>query len=44
MDLFVNFKLKVRNADELGLDTIAAFVTELEGYKKQLALPYLRRR
>jgi peptidyl-prolyl cis-trans isomerase SurA len=41
MDLFVNFKLKVRNADELGLDTIAAFVTELEGYKKQLALPYL---
>ena len=42
MQLFVNFKLKVKEADELGLDTIAAFVTELEGYKKQLALPYLR--
>ena len=42
MQLFVNFKLKVKEANELGLDTIAAFVTELEGYKKQLALPYLR--
>ena len=42
MELFVNFKLKVRNADELGLDTISSFITELSGYKKQLAKPYLR--
>ena len=42
MELFVNFKLKVRNADELGLDTIPAFITELSGYKKQLAKPYLK--
>jgi len=42
MELFVNFKLKVRNADELSLDTVAAFITELDGYKKQLAKPYLK--
>ena len=42
MQLFVNFKLKVRNADELGLDTVSAFITELLGYQKQLARPYLK--
>ena len=42
MNLFVNFKLKVKEAKELRLDTISSFVTELEGYRKQLAKPYLR--
>ena len=42
MDLFVNFKLKVKEAEELGLDTNLSFITELEGYRKQLAKPYLR--
>jgi len=42
MQLFVNFKLKVKEADELGLDTIAAFVSELDGYRIQLAKPYLK--
>ncbi|MEC9208814.1 MAG: peptidylprolyl isomerase [Bacteroidota bacterium] len=42
MDLFVNFKLKVREAEELGLDTNHSFITELEGYRKQLAKPYLK--
>ena len=42
MELFVNFKLKVRNADELGLDTVSAFITELSGYRRQLAKPYLK--
>ncbi|MDC0249315.1 peptidylprolyl isomerase [Flavobacteriales bacterium] len=42
MTLFVNFKLKVKEAKELGLDTISSFVTELEGYRQQLAKPYLR--
>jgi len=42
MQLFVNFKLKVKEADELGLDTIAAFISELDGYRIQLAKPYLR--
>jgi peptidyl-prolyl cis-trans isomerase SurA len=42
MELFVNFKLKVLEAEELGMDTNIAFINELEGYRKQLAKPYLR--
>tara|TARA_B100001142_G_scaffold170644_1_gene170213 strand:+ start:2351 stop:4273 length:1923 start_codon:yes stop_codon:yes gene_type:complete len=42
MNLFVNFKLKVKEAEELGLDTVSSFITELSGYKKQLAAPYLK--
>ncbi|MDA9228075.1 peptidylprolyl isomerase [Flavobacteriales bacterium] len=42
IELFINFKLKVKEAKKLGYDTVATFVTELEGYKKQLAKPYLR--
>ena len=41
VDLFVNFKLKVAEAEARGLDTTAAFVSELAGYRKQLAQPYL---
>ena len=41
MELFINFKLKVRAAKEEGLDTSASFVRELQGYRKQLARPYL---
>jgi peptidyl-prolyl cis-trans isomerase SurA len=41
MELFINFKLKVKEAEELGLDTSAAFKQELSGYRKQLAAPYL---
>ncbi|HEX8514841.1 MAG TPA: peptidylprolyl isomerase [Bacteroidia bacterium] len=41
VDLFVNFKLKVKEAEELGLDTAKAFKDELLGYRKQLAQPYL---
>ena len=42
IELFINFKLKVREAKELGYDTLSTFVDELEGYRKQLAKPYLR--
>lgn len=42
IELFINFKLKVREAKELGYDTLSSFVDELEGYRKQLAKPYLR--
>ena len=42
IELFINFKLKVKEAKKLGYDTVATFVTELEGYRKQLAKPYLR--
>lgn len=41
MDLFINFKLKVKEAESLGMDTVSTFVNELEGYRKQLAKPYL---
>jgi peptidyl-prolyl cis-trans isomerase SurA len=41
LDLFINFKLKVAEAESLGLDTSKAFIDELAGYRKQLAKPYL---
>lgn len=40
-DLFQKFKLKVTEAQELGLDTSKAFKQELAGYQKQLAQSYL---
>lgn len=41
VDLFINFKLKVRAAEDAGIDTTKKFVDELAGYRKQLAQPYL---
>ncbi|HMC97838.1 MAG TPA: peptidylprolyl isomerase, partial [Flavobacteriales bacterium] len=41
LELFINYKLKVREAEVLGMDTVAKFRTELDGYRKQLARPYL---
>lgn len=41
MELFKKFKLKVAEAETLGYDTIPKLKKELEGYKKQLAHPYL---
>lgn len=41
LDLFINYKLKVRAAEEAGLDTVSKFKSELEGYRRQLARPYL---
>ena len=41
LDLFINYKLKVREAEVLGMDTISKFRNELDGYRKQLARPYL---
>lgn len=41
LDLFINFKLKVKEAEQMGLDTVASFKQELNGYRKQLAAPYL---
>ena len=41
MELFEVFKLKVAEAEALGYDTIPRLKKELEGYKRQLALPYL---
>ncbi len=41
LKLFVNFKVKVKEAETLGMDTTTKFINELEGYRKQLAKPYL---
>ena len=41
MELFINFKLKVREAEAMGMDTAEAFIKELAGYRSQLARPYL---
>jgi peptidyl-prolyl cis-trans isomerase SurA len=40
LELFINFKLKVMQAEALGLDTVKAFLDELAGYREQLAKPY----
>ena len=41
MDLYTKFKLKVKRARDLQLDTISALKTELAGYRSQLAKSYL---
>jgi peptidyl-prolyl cis-trans isomerase SurA len=41
LDLYVNFKLKVRKAKELKLDTTPSFRKEMAGYREQLAKSYL---
>jgi len=41
LELFINFKLKVIEAEKQGLDTMPSFIRELSGYRNQLAKPYL---
>jgi len=41
MQLFINYKLKVKAAKEAQYDTIPRLKSELEQYRKQLSLPYL---
>ncbi|WP_281987249.1 peptidylprolyl isomerase [Aquimarina aggregata] len=41
LDLFINYKLKLREAQTLGLDKKDSYLKELEGYKKQLSSSYL---
>lgn len=40
-DLFSLFKMKVFEAESMGLDTTQSFKSELAGYRRQLATPYL---
>ncbi len=42
LDLFINFKLKVKEAEQLGLDTAQSFRQEYSSYLDQLAEPYLQ--
>ena len=41
LDLYVKVKLKVQKAREMELDTIPQLMTELAGYRRQLADSYL---
>jgi peptidyl-prolyl cis-trans isomerase SurA len=41
LDLFVNYKLKVTEAEAQGMDTMPDFKKELEYYRNELAKPYL---
>ena len=40
LDMFINFRLKVKEASDMKLDTTAHFLKEFEDYRKQLAKPY----
>lgn len=42
VDLFINFKLKVREAQVQGIDTTEAFQKELKGYRAQAIPKYMR--
>ncbi|MBK8969785.1 MAG: peptidylprolyl isomerase [Saprospiraceae bacterium] len=41
LDLYIKFKLKVQKARDMQLDTVPAFQSELDGYRRQLAASYL---
>lgn len=41
LEMFVNYKLKVAEAEAAGIDTTAAFKDEYSGYARELAEPYL---
>ena len=41
LSLYENFRLKVKEAEAMHLDTIPSLKNELEGYRKQLAKSYL---
>jgi len=40
LQLYIDFRLKVLEAEKLRMDTAASFKRELKGYRKQLARPY----
>ncbi|MGJ8744548.1 peptidylprolyl isomerase [Polaribacter sp.] len=42
LDLFINYKLKVKEAYKLQLDTLHSYKREIKMYKNQLAEPYLK--
>ena len=41
-DLFVDFKLKLKQAREIQLDTLSSYTSELVKYREQLVQPYLQ--
>src|ERR1035437_2058662 len=41
LELFINYKLKIRQANDLKMDTVLAFKNEFQYYRSQLAQPYM---
>jgi len=41
MEMFINYKLKVIEAEHQGFDTVSSFVSEFKNYRDQLSKPYL---
>jgi len=41
LNLYINFKLKVKEAIAMQLDTNPSFKSELAGYRRQLTVPYM---
>jgi peptidyl-prolyl cis-trans isomerase SurA len=42
LELYINYKLKVKEAYSIKLDTLSSYVKEMEGYKNQLSAPYMQ--
>ncbi|PQJ73579.1 peptidylprolyl isomerase [Polaribacter butkevichii] len=42
LDLYINYKLKVKEAYAIKLDTLPSYKREMETYKNQLSAPYLQ--
>lgn len=42
LTLFINYKLKVKEAYSINLDTLSSYVKEMEGYRNQLSAPYMQ--
>lgn len=42
LDLFVDYKLKIKSAKDLGIDTLKSYKNELKQYRNSLILPYLK--
>ncbi len=41
LELFINYRLKLLQAKELGLDTVPSYLEEVDKYRQQLIVPYL---
>ena len=44
LDLFINYKLKLKDAKDLKMDTIPSYIKEFDKYKTQLIEPFLKDR
>ncbi|WP_298778897.1 peptidylprolyl isomerase [uncultured Polaribacter sp.] len=42
LDLFINYKLKVKEAYNIKLDTLPSYIKEMATYKNQLSAPYMQ--